>query len=143
MGGPMKIANILIYILIFFCMGTFCCSVVKPTSRIVMEIADLKCEDVWEGILKVLKNNKIPLLVVDKKGEYIETGPLIAFPLKGDSFQKMEEQYRIEIKCIEPLVTQITCQIKLRGLTDNNKWVPIKESIRYEKRFLDSLKLNN
>lgn len=139
----MKIAKILIYIMIFFCMGTSTSSGLKPTPEIVMEIADLKCEDVWEGILKVLKNNKTPLLVVDREGGYIETGFLITLPLKGDSFQKIEEQYRIEITCIEPLVTHITCQIRLRGLTDNNRWVPIKESIRYEKRFLDSLKLDN
>jgi len=123
-------------------MGNACRSVVKPSSEMVMMIADLQCDEVWEGVLKVLKHNKTPLLVIDKKGEYIETGPLITFPLKGDPFQKMEEQYRIEVKCKAPLVTQITCQIKLRGLTDDNKWVEIKKSIRYEKRFLDSLKFN-
>jgi hypothetical protein len=143
MGGPLKITNILIYIMIFIGGGTSCSSVVKPGPEIVMEIADLDCQEVWEGVLRVLKNNKTPLLVVDKKGEYIETGPLLTLPLKGDSFQKIEEQYRIEIKCIEPLVTHITCQIKLRGLTEDDKWVPIKKSIGYEKRFLESLKLKN
>lgn len=123
-------------------MGISCSSAVKPPSGIVMEIADLECEDAWEEIIKALEKNKVPLLVVDKKGGSVTTGTIITLPLKGDSFQKIEEQYRIEIKCIEPLVTHITCQIKLRGLTAGNRWVPIKESLRYEKRFLDSLKLN-
>jgi len=138
----MKIANILIWVVIFLVMGNSCRAEVKPSSEIVMEVADLQCDEVWEGVLRILKNNKIPLLMVDKKEEYIETGPLITLPLKGDSFQKMEEQYRIKIKCIEPLVTQITCQIKVRGFTKDNNWVVVKDVLKYERRFLDSLQFN-
>jgi hypothetical protein len=143
LGGPLIITTVLVYIMIFIGGGTSCSSVVKPGPEIVMEIADFDCQQVWEGILRVLKNNKTPLLKVDKKGAIIETGPLLTLPLEGDAFQKIEEQYRIEIKCIEPLVTHITCQIKLRGLTADHKWIPIKKSIGYEKRFLESLKLKN
>jgi hypothetical protein len=139
----MRITQLLFCLIIALGIGNACHAVVvKPASEIVMMIADLQCDEVWEGVLEVLKNNKTPLLVIDKKGGYIETGPIITFPLNGDSFQKMEEQYRIEIKCIKTLITQITCQIKLRGLTADNEWVQIEESLRYEKRFLDSLKLN-
>ena len=83
-----------------------------------------------------------PFLAIDKKGEYIETGPVITVPLQGDPFQKIEEQYRIEVKYIEPLVTRITCQIQARGFTNDDKWVVIKEVVKYERRFLDSLKFN-
>ncbi len=141
MGGSLKIAGILVYIMIFFCTGIPFSSTSQPVSEMVMEIADLKCEDVWEGILKALKNNKTPILQMDKKEGYIETGPLMTPPLKGDSFQKIEEQYRIEMKCLDPLVTQITCQIKIRGLTSDNQWIPIKDTARYEKRFLENLKI--
>lgn len=140
MGGPLKIADLLVFLMIFF-MGISFSSAGQPVSEMVMEIADLKCEDVWEGILKALKNNKTPILQMDKKGGYIETGSLMTSPLKGDSFQKIEEQYRIEIKCLDPLVTQITCRIKVRGLTSDNQWIPIKETTGYEKRFLENLKI--
>lgn len=138
----MKIIQLLLCLIIVLCIGNACKEVVKPSPEMAMMIVDLQCDEVWDGVLRVLKNNKIPLMVIDKKEEYVETGPLITLPLKGDSFKKMEEQYRIEIKCIKPLITQITCQIKLRGLTGDNKWIEIKESIKYESRFLDSLKLN-
>jgi hypothetical protein len=42
---------------------------------------------------------------------------------------------------MEPLITQITCQIKVKGLTEDNNWIELKEVSRYEKRFLDTLKL--
>ena len=137
----MRISRLLICLLMAMGMGTDCQSIMKPSSQMVMGIADLPCDEVWEGVLRVLKNNKIPLLVIDKKEETIETGPVITLPVKGDSFQKMEEQYRIRIKCVEPLVTQITCQIKVRGLTEDNNWIELKEVSKYEKRFLDTLKL--
>jgi hypothetical protein len=139
----MKIIQLLLCSLIALGLGNACLAIVKPSSEIVMMVSDLQCDEVWEGVLRFLNNKNTPLLVINKKREYIETGPVITFPLKIDSFQKIEEQYRIEIKCIEPLVTKITCHIKLRGLTDDNKWVPIKKSTGYEQRFLDSLKFNN
>lgn len=138
----MRTSRLLLCWLLVMGMGTDCQSRMKPSSEMVLGIADLRCEEVWEGVLRVLKKNSIPLVVIDKKGEVIETGPVTTLPLKGDPYQKLEERYRIRIKCIEPLVTQITCQITLRGLTDDNTWVEIKEPSRYEKRFLDSLKLN-
>ncbi len=137
----MRISRLLICLLMAMGMGTDCQSIIKPSSQMVMGIADLPCDEVWEGVLRVLKNNKIPLLVIDKKEETIETGPVLTLPVKGDSFQKMEEQYRIRIKCVEPLVTQITCQIKVKGLIEDNTWIELKEVSRYEKRFLDTLKL--
>ena len=114
----------------------------NPHPNIVMGITDLQCDDVWEGVLRILKTHKIPLLVVDKKEEYIETGPVLTIPLEGDLFQKMEEQYRLKIKCKAPLVTQITCQIKVRGLTNDYNWVVVKDVLNYERRFLDNLKFN-
>lgn len=138
----MKNTFIIILTVLFLGLGSSGSSAVKPSSGIVTEIADLECEEAWEEILKALTKNKIPILAVDKKGGSITTGPVNTRPLKGDPYQKVEEQYRMEIKCLEPLVTHITCQIKVRGLTAGNTWVPIKES-RYEKRFLDSLKLND
>ncbi len=137
----MRISRLLMCLLLALGMGTDCQSIMKPSSQMVMGIADLPCDEVWEGVLRVLKNNKIPLLVINKKEGTIETGPVLTLPVKGDSFQRMEEQYRIRIKCVEPLVTQITCQIKVRGLTEDNTWIELKEVSKYEKRFLDTLKL--
>jgi NlpB/DapX lipoprotein len=138
----MRISRLLVCLLMAMGMGTDCQSIMKPSSQMVMGIADLPCDEVWEGVLRVLKNNKIPLLVTDKMKKTIETGPVNTLPVAGDPFQKMEEQYRIKIKCMEPLVTQITCQIKVRGLTEDNNWIELKEVSKYEKRFLDTLKFN-
>ena len=137
----MRTSRLLMCLLLALGMGTDCQSIMKPSSQMVMGIADLPCDEVWEGVLRVLKNNKIPLLVINKKEGTIETGPVLTLPVKGDSFQRMEEQYRIRIKCVEPLVTQITCQIEVRGLIEDNTWIELKEVSKYEKRFLDALKL--
>ena len=122
--------------------GTSCRAVVKPPFNFVLEIDDLKCEDVWERVLMSLKENKIPILVLDKEKEYIKTGPIVTAPLQGEPYQKMEEKYLINVKCIEPLVTQITCQVQLRGMTKDNKWIEVKETEKYERRFTNSLRFN-
>ncbi len=138
----MKTTSFFIGLLVILGMVTDCLPENNPHPNIVMGITDLQCDDVWEGVLRILKTQKIPLLVVDKKAEYIETGSVLTIPLEGDLFQKMEEQYGIEIKCKEPLVTQITCQIKVRGLTNDNNWIVVKDVLKYEMRFLDNLKFN-
>ncbi len=122
-------------------MGTDCQSVIQPPSETVMGVMDLPCDQVWEGVLGFLKEHQIPVVKVDKKAETIETGPVITVPIEGDSFQKMEELYRIRIKCFQHLVSQITCQVTLRGLTESNTWIEVKDVSKYEKRFLDRLKL--
>lgn len=138
----MRTSRLLLCVLLAVGMGTDCQSIMKPSSEMVLGITDLQCEEVWEGVLRVLRDNKIPLVVIDKKGEVIEAGPVTTPPLKGDPYQKMEEHYWIKIRCIEPLVSQITCEIKLKGLTNNNTWTEVKEVSKYEKRFLDMLKFN-
>ena len=115
-----------------------CKRIVKPDSEIVLGVADLKCEEAWEKVLKNLSLNKIPLLKIDSEGRNIETGPVITDPLPGEPYQKMEEKYRIEVKCLKPLFTEIRCYIKVRGFTPDNKWIEIKDTVKYEKRFTDS-----
>jgi hypothetical protein len=142
LGGPMKIVPIIMCVIMVIWMGSSCRAVVKPSSEIVIMIDDLKCEEVWESVLRSLKDNKIPILMIDKEKEYIKTGPVITSPLPGEPYQRMEEKYLINVKCIELLVTQITCQVQVRGLTKDNKWIEVKKTEKYERRFTDSFKIN-
>jgi hypothetical protein len=138
----MKTVLFLFGFLMIFGFGASGQSGIKPNPEIVMEIADLPCEQVWEKVIRSLKRNKIPLCWADKNKGYIETEPVLTAPFPGDPFLKIEERYRLEIKCSEPLVTQMTCHVFPYGLTRENKWVKIPDVAKYEKRFFDNLKLS-
>ncbi len=104
-------------------------------------IHDMTCNDVNDRLIKEFKNQHLPFEWIDKERGLLSVGPAITPPLSSDSFVKMEETYQLEIKCIDPISTRISVQIKLKGFSSDNRWVEIKEAEKltaYGKRFLDS-----
>jgi len=105
-------------------------------------VHDIACEEVNDRLVKELKNQSLPFYWIEKDRGRLSVGPVITSPLLTDSFVKMEEIYRLEIKCIDPISTRISVQLKLKGLTLENRWAEIKDSDKlnaYGKRFLDRL----
>jgi hypothetical protein len=122
--------------------ATYCKEVQKKMtpSGINVMIQDRACDEVKDRLIKECKTHHFSLEWLDK-GIFI-IGPLTGSPLSGDSFIKIEEQYQMEIKCIDPLSTRISVQIQVKGLTADNQWVEIKNPDKlnaYGNRFLDQL----
>ena len=84
---------------------------------------------------------QIPIWNLDPAQGLIETGPVQNDPLPGDGYKKVEERYRLEMKCREALTTKITCQAEVKGLNPDNTWTQLPETGPYEKRFLEQIKI--
>lgn len=134
----MKSLSLFLGIMLIFGTG-YTCKEDRPDQKIILGVEDIPCDQVWERILKSLREKNIPIQKIDRKKGTILAGPTITDPITGSRFQKMEEDYQIKMKCFEPLSSQITCQIRLKGLTSENRWVEVKEVENYENRFLESL----
>ena len=124
--------------------GTSCKEVQKRVtpSGINIMIHDIACQEVKDRLIKECKNQGFPYDWSEKEQEILLIGPLTTHPLSGDSFAKMEEKYKLEIKCFDPISTRIAVQIQLKGMTADNQWLVIKEPDRlnaYGQRFLERL----
>jgi hypothetical protein len=105
-------------------------------------IQDMACDDVKGQLINHCKSQHFPFEWADINQGILWIGPLITHPLSGDSFAKMEEKYKMEIKCIDPISTRISVQIQLKGLTTENQWLEIKNPDKvnaYGQRLLDQL----
>ena len=105
-------------------------------------IHDIACDEVEGRLIKECKAQYFPFEWLDKNKGILGIGPLITHPLLGDSFAKMEEKFKVEIKCIDPISTRISVQIQLKGMTADNQWLVIKDPNKlnaYGKRLLDQL----
>jgi len=127
----------------FFTLGEPCQKISEKPIHTIMGVIDITCEEVWEKILKCLKDKKISVETIYREQEYLQTGPFITDSFPGDSYLKIKEQYRIEIRCMKPLSARITCFPTLKGLTQGNRWVEIKQTENYEKRFLEGFQFNH
>ena len=122
----------------FLALGPTCQHTPKETG-LALIVSDIPCDTVWEKILQELKRLNLPVQKLDREKGMIETGPVQNEPLPGDPYKKVEEQYQLELKCRDPLTTRITCQTRVKGLTADNAWMPLKEVDRYQRRFLENL----
>jgi hypothetical protein len=124
--------------------GTSCKELQKKItpSGINVMIHDMACSEVKGQLIKNCKLQHCPFEWGDNNQDNLWIGPLITYPLLGDSFAKMEEKYKMEIKCIDPISTRISVQIQLKGLTADNQWLEIKDPGKlnaYGQRLLDQL----
>ncbi|MBA4392377.1 MAG: hypothetical protein C0407_02375 [Desulfobacca sp.] len=133
----MKSIFLLLGITLICCMGLQC-QEDRQDQKIILDIEDVPCDQVWERILNSLREKNIPIQKTDREMGTIVAGPMVTKPISGSLFQKMEEHYHIKIKCFEALSSQITCQINLKGLTSADRWVEVKDVKKYENRFLES-----
>jgi hypothetical protein len=132
---------LLLVILASFAAMAPTCQQVREESGLNLIVSDIPCDSVGDKIQQELKRLQIPIRKVDPAQGFIETGPVQNEPLPGDGYKKVEEQYRLEMKCREPLTTKITCQAVVKGLNPDNTWTPLPETGPYEKRFLEQLKI--
>jgi hypothetical protein len=134
----MRLILVLIVLASFVAMAPTC-QQVRQESGLNLIVSDIPCERVGDIIQQELKRLQIPIRKIDPAQGLIETGPFQNDPLPGDGYKKVEEQYRLEMKCREALTTRITCQAVVKGLNPDNSWTPLPETGPYEKRFLEQI----
>ncbi|MBI4764881.1 MAG: hypothetical protein HY787_09785 [Deltaproteobacteria bacterium] len=140
----MRLVLLLLISFFLFFSGTSCKEVQKRVtpSGINIMVHDIACQEVKDRLIKECKNQSFPYDWLEKEQETLLIGPLTTPPLPEDSFAKMEEKYRLEIKCMDPISTRISVQIQLKGMTADNRWLVINEPDRlnaYGQRFLERL----
>jgi hypothetical protein len=136
----MRFILLLVVFASLLALGPTCQHTPRDTG-LALIISDIPCDTVWEKVLQELKRLNLTVKRADPEKGRIEIGPVQNEPLAGDAFKKVEEEYQLELKCRDPLTTRITCQTRVKGLTADNAWVPLKEVDRYQGRFLDNLKV--
>jgi hypothetical protein len=136
----MRLILLLIVLASFAAMGSTC-QQVRQESGLNLIVSDVPCDSVGDKIQQELKRLQIPVRKIDPAQGLIETGPVQNDPLPGDGYKKVEEQYRLEMKCREALTTRITCRAVVKGLNSDNTWIQLSETGPYEKRFLDQIKI--
>ncbi|MBA4395087.1 MAG: hypothetical protein C0407_16170 [Desulfobacca sp.] len=133
----------LLFSLLVFSAGG--CKEVKKASTpagVNVMIHDISCQEVLVRIQKELKRQDLPFEWADKDQSLLLVGPVTTTPLPADPFIKMEENSRLEIKCLAPLSTRLALQLHLKGLGPDNRWTEITDPDKlnaYGKRFLDRL----
>ncbi len=118
---------------------------VSPPAGVNVMIQDIPCQEVIERVLKECQRQGLPFEWADKDRGLLLVGPVTTAPLPADPFGKMEENVRLEIKCLAPLSTRVALQMHLKGLASDNQWTEVVESERlnaYGKRFLERLVVN-
>jgi hypothetical protein len=132
---------LLLVVLASFVSVAATCQQVRQESGLNLIVSDIPCDSVGDKIQQELERLRIPVLKVDPAQGLIETGPVQNDPLPGAGYKRVEERYRLEMKCREALTTKITCQAVVKGLNPDNSWIQLSETGPYEKRFLDQLKI--
>ncbi len=140
----MRLVFLLLLPLFLIFNGTSCKEEEKRVtpSGINIMIHDIACQEVIDRLIKECKNQGFPYDWSEKGQGILWIGPLTTRPLSEDSFAKMEEQYKIEIKCFDPISTRISVQIQLKGMTADNQWKGIQEPDRlnaYGQRLIERL----
>jgi hypothetical protein len=136
----MRLILLLVVLASFVAMAPTCRQV-RQESGFNLIVSDIPCDRVGDKLQLELKRLQIPVRKIDPAQGLIETGPVQNDPLPGDGYIKVEEQYRLEMKCREALTTRITCQAVVKGLNPDNTWIQLSETGPYEKRFLDQIKI--
>lgn len=140
-----------LFLLVLFSVLIFsapACKEVKkasPPAGINVMIQDISCQDVIERVLKECQRQGLPFEWTDKDRGLLSIGPVTTAPLPADPFSKMEENVRLEIKCLTPLSTRVALQMHLKGLASDNQWTEVADPEKlnaYGKRFLDRLVVN-
>ena len=101
----MRLILLFIVLASFFALGPTC-QQVREESGLNLIVSDIPCDSVGEKIQQELKRLQIPIRKIDPAQGLIETEPIQNDPLPGDGYRKVEEQYRLEMKCREPLTTK-------------------------------------
>ena len=128
-----------------FIFSASACKAVHQTAAsagINVMIHDIPCAEVKDRVITELKNQGLSFEWLDQEQGRLSIGPLTTSPLPPDSFLKMEEKVRLEIKCLDSQSTRISAQMQLRGSTAGKQWLEITDSDKlnvYGKRFLDRL----
>lgn len=128
-----------------FIFGLSACKEVHQTAAsagINVMIHDVPCAEVKDRVIKELNHQALSFEWLDQEQGHLSIGPLMTSPIPPDSFLKMEEKIRLEIKCLDRISTRISLQIQLKALSADNRWMEIKDSEKlavYGKRFLDGL----
>jgi hypothetical protein len=136
----MRLILLCIVLASFFALGPTC-QQVRQESGLNLMVSDIPCDSVGDKIQQELKRLQIPIRKMDPGQGLIETEPVQNDPLPGDGYKKVEEQYRLEMKCREALTTKITCQALVKGLNPDNTWTPLPETGPYEKRLLERIRI--
>jgi hypothetical protein len=112
----------------------------SPGVNVVVQ--DIPCTEVIQEILKACQSQNLPWRWVDQTRGILTVGPIQDVDQSGDTERKMEQQIRLDIKCLEPKTTRIALEIEVRKLTPEQQWqvVTDPETLNtYGKRFLEKI----
>ncbi|MEW6184721.1 MAG: hypothetical protein AB1585_03170 [Thermodesulfobacteriota bacterium] len=136
--------------LIFFPILILACSCKEVQKKpmaggVNLIIHDIPCSEVKKKVIHKLESGKIPFTSLDGDTSTLAIGPFHTSPLSPDPYGKIEEEGRLEIKCIDPLSTKLSIVLKIKGLTSDNRWVEIEAPDKlqaYGERFLQKFMPN-
>jgi hypothetical protein len=104
-------------------------------------ISDLPCGQVWDKLLQELKRMEVPVAASNPEEGWIETAPVLREALPGDPYGRVEEQYRLELKCRDPLTTRVTGRPRITGIQADQSRLALADGWPYWERFLKNLKI--
>jgi hypothetical protein len=113
----------------------------RETGGSQVIVSDLSCRQVWDMVQRELKRLEIPVAAANPEEGWIETGPVYRDPLPGSTYARVEEQYRLELACREPLTTRISGRPQVRGIKADQSRVILEDPWPYWERFLKNLKI--
>ena len=101
-----------------------------PLTRLPMGvgfgISDVLCKDVKDvSIPKRLQELDIPFEWTDEIEGLLSVGPITEE--SGSGYSRIRQTYFLKIVCYDELSTDISGEIILEGLDDDNKWVQISD----------------
>ena len=140
----MRLGFLLSLFLFLFFNGMSCSGVERRVtpSGVNMMIHDIACREVKDRLIRECHNLGFPYHWSESDKEILLIGPLTTRPESLDVYTKMEENYQVEIKCIDPTSTRISVRVHLKGLNAEDQWQTLKEADRlnaYGHRLLEKL----
>jgi hypothetical protein len=104
-------------------------------------ISDMPCGQVWDKMLLELKRLEVPVAASNPEEGWIETGPVLREALPGAPYGRVEEQYRLELKCRDPLTTRVTGRPRVTGINADQSRLALTDGWPYWERLLKNLKI--
>jgi hypothetical protein len=122
--------------------GGLSCREIQKTAGLQRVVHDMPCRDLKKSLVDQLQAQKIPVEIRDEPKGLIKAGPFYSQPLPTDPYQRVEEDYLLEVACLDEISTRISLKSRIRVQGQGRQWSDITDPAQktpYENRFLDRL----
>jgi hypothetical protein len=96
---------------------------------------------VIDRVLQELQRLDIPVAASNPEEGWIETAPVLREALPGGPYVRVEEQYRLELKCRDPLTTRISGRPQVTGIRGDQSRSVLTDGWPYWERLLKNLRI--